>query len=47
MDKSNWIFLTRSQRVDDVAFDFRQYGPQPELALARQIPGVGCERFDP
>ncbi len=46
MDKANWIFLTRPQVADAVAFDFEQYGPQPELFLsfARRIPGVACDR---
>lgn len=41
MDKNNWIFLTRSELLDAVAFDFQQYGPQAALfsELAGRMPG--------
>lgn len=44
MDEARWTFLTRSQVMDAVAYDFQQYGAQPDLfaALVQQIPGMDC-----
>lgn len=44
MDETRWTFLTRSQVMDAMAYDFQQYGSQPDLfaALVQQMPGMDC-----
>lgn len=44
MDADGWIFLTRDEALDALAFDCQQYGPQPDLwaGLARRLTGRDC-----